>query len=374
MPLTAAGCAARRRQLCQAVDVDLFIISNPRHIHYLSGLYVAPLALSAWGHNFLLIDGQTGHSKLLVHNFIAPDAQAAPVDEVTVWTWYDAATRSGIPIFREAVGQLNRQLGSHSTKRVGIEAGLLPREVEISEAVDVTDTLLAMRRRKDPDELDLIREAIRAVEAGHAAARQIIKPGLSELQVYNAMYAAIVEAAGHAVLPLGDFASGERAYAVGGPATPRILQPGDLMILDVFPIVNGYRADFTATLSVDGHLSDLQQRLETALHAAIAAGETRLTAGTKTQDIYQAVKQALTDHGFGEGFTAHAGHGLGLGHPEWPFIVPESEETLLAGDVVTLEPGSYGPDFGARIEHNYLILADGFERLTHHQTEFAQVG
>lgn len=368
MMLSATGCQTRRQRLLERVDVQLIIINNPRHIQYFSGLYIPPTALSGWGPNFLLLDGHSGHSKLLVHNFLAEDAQAAHVDEVMVWTWYDAATRSGQPIFREAVRQLNRQLEEVSTARVGIEAGLLPREVAIGEGVDVTDTLLQLRRRKEPDELALIRAAIQAVEAGHAVARQVIQPGLTELDIYNAMYTAIVETAGRQVLPMGDFVSATRAGA--GAPTSRVLQAGELMILDVFPLVNGYRADFTATLAVDKRLTEQQARLETALHAGLAAGEGQLRVGNQGKQIHQAVKAALSEHGFGEGFKYHAGHGLGLGHPELPYFVSESEDVLIAGDVVALEPGSYGRGFGARIEHNYLILEDGFERLTNHDTGF----
>ena len=66
-------------------------------------------------------------------------------------------------------------------------------------------------------------------------------------------------------------------------------------------------------------------------------------------------------------FPHHAGHGLGLTHPEAPYIVRHATETLLAGDVVTLEPGLYVPGIGGiRIEHNYLITDKGYERLSNH--------
>ena len=68
-----------------------------------------------------------------------------------------------------------------------------------------------------------------------------------------------------------------------------------------------------------------------------------------------------------EYFPHHAGHGLGLTHPEAPFIVRHANESLLAGDVVTLEPGLYVEGVGGiRIEHNYLITDSGYERLSNH--------
>ena len=58
---------------------------------------------------------------------------------------------------------------------------------------------------------------------------------------------------------------------------------------------------------------------------------------------------------------------MGLGHPEPPFIVPESCETLAVGDVVTLEPGVYLPGVaGMRYERNYLITENGYELLSDH--------
>ena len=71
--------------------------------------------------------------------------------------------------------------------------------------------------------------------------------------------------------------------------------------------------------------------------------------------------------GVAEHFPHHAGHGLGLTHPEAPFFVRHATETVLAGDVVTLEPGLYISGIGGlRIENNYLITDRGYERLSNH--------
>ena len=78
----------------------------------------------------------------------------------------------------------------------------------------------------------------------------------------------------------------------------------------------------------------------------------------------------MDQYGFGDGFPHHAGHGLGLGHPEAPFFVPQSDEELMVGDVVTLEPGCYGPDCSGRIEHVFWITENGPEQLTRHDTRF----
>lgn len=369
LKLTAEGCKSRRERLIANTEVDLLIITDPRHIQYLTGLYISPLTLGAWGHNYLVIDTRSGEATLLVHSMVSGGAY---VDQVEVWTWYDAATKAGVPVYSTGLQVLNKHLDKLSFNKAGIEWGLLPYGAHITEITDITPVLMKIRRHKDPDELDLIRASIHAIDAGHKAIREKIKPGLTELDVFNIVMSAIVKDAGHAVLPMGDFVSGERTYHEGGLPSSRKLQAGELMILDIGPVVNGYKGDFTATLSVDGKLTEKQQALELALLAALSAGEAMLRPGTKGADVHHAIRDELTRQGFANGFTHHAGHGLGLGHPEAPFFVPESTDTIQVGDVVTLEPGSYNVEegFGGRIEHNYLITEHGYEQLSHHVLTF----
>jgi Xaa-Pro aminopeptidase len=98
------------------------------------------------------------------------------------------------------------------------------------------------------------------------------------------------------------------------------------------------------------------------------AGETMLRPGVTGADVFEATRAPIVEAGLGEAFFHHAGHGLGLGHPERPYLVPGCEDVLAAGDVVTLEPGAYLEGWGgARIEHNYLITEDGYERLSNHE-------
>ncbi|HMP15796.1 MAG TPA: M24 family metallopeptidase, partial [Gemmatales bacterium] len=81
-----------------------------------------------------------------------------------------------------------------------------------------------------------------------------------------------------------------------------------------------------------------------------------------------AVRRVFESKHLNQDFAPHTGHGIGLGHPEAPFLVPESSDTLLAGDVLTLEPGLYIKDVGGmRFERNYLITETGYELLSKHR-------
>ena len=94
-------------------------------------------------------------------------------------------------------------------------------------------------------------------------------------------------------------------------------------------------------------------------------------AGADCRAVYLAASAVLSDAGYGA-LSHHAGHGLGLSHPEPPVLGPESDDLLLAGDVVTIEPGAYIDGVGGvRVEHNYLITDVGSERLSDHRIALA---
>lgn len=373
LKLTADGCRIRRERLLEKVSADLLIVSNPRHIQYLTGFFVTPLVLAHHAPIFLLIDTKSGQTKLLFQNMLGGFAEGTYVDELIPYKWYTANNAAGMPIYPKALHELNNLLEKLTFSSTGIEIGSLPYGAKVRDISDITTTLLELRRHKDSDEIDLIRSAIRAIEAGHKAVRKDIRPGLTEIEVYNIMMSAIAKEVGHPVVPMGDFAAGLRAHQGGGPPTDRVLEAGDLMILDIFPIVNGYKGDFTTTLAVSGELTQKQEKLQKALLDGLAAGEAMLRPGVRARDIHGAVKDELRTEGFADGFGHHAGHGLGLSHPEAPYFVPHSDEILREGDVVTLEPGSYDKQagYGARIEHNYLITEYGYEQLSHHLLPFA---
>lgn len=104
---------------------------------------------------------------------------------------------------------------------------------------------------------------------------------------------------------------------------------------------------------------------------ALETGAKSLRAGQAANGIFSIVSDVLEQAGFGS-LRHHAGHGLGLGHPEAPILVAESHDVLIEGDVVTLEPGIYAEGIGGvRVEHNFLIEADGSRQLSHHHLGFA---
>ncbi len=232
------------------------------------------------------------------------------------------------------------------------------------------EVIAHLRRSKDPDELALLRRISAIQEQGHRFAREKIAPGMTEVEVYAGVSQAITLAAGRALIVYGDFAVSPGPERKGGPPSGRVLQEGDLFILDFSAILGGYRCDFTTTLAVGKPSARAREMMALCLQA-MKAGEGKLQAGVPASAVHAAVNQVFAAQGLDRWFGHHAGHGLGLTHPEAPFLVFDSPETLVKNDVITLEPGLYIPDQGGmRIERNYRITEGGYETLSFHSIDF----
>jgi Xaa-Pro aminopeptidase len=360
--LSADGCRQRRQRFLQRLDPfpaeGFVLLADPIHLMYLAGFHVDPFSLGGGFGGFLLLR-RDGQATLIHDNRLPRSVQEARADDCQVITWYDG----------QSPGQGPRRLAllEAIASRVGGRAFQPHDAPGHPEGPRVTNLLAELRRRKDPDELALLQRCMRATDAGHTWARANVKPGLTELDVYRGVCSACMQAAGQAVIVYGDFAVSPGPERRGGPPTDRVLEAGDLFILDYSVVIGGYRSDFTNTLAVGGTATTEQQRLFDLCLRAMAAGEKELRAGASCLTVYQAVRRAFEKEGVAEHFPHHAGHGLGLTHPEAPFFVRHADETLLEGDVVTLEPGLYVAGVGGmRIEHNYLVTGQGFERLSGH--------
>lgn len=349
--LTAEGCRGRRRRLLDRLRAtDTVRLAHPVHLAYFAGFHVEPFSIGA-GFGGVLDIRPDGHATLYHDNRLPKSAEVAHADERAVVPWYDG----------QSPGRGPRAM----LLRAAVPGGRVRDALDDSDAATLFGITSELRRRKDPDELHQLRACMRATEAGHDWARANLRTGMTELDVYAGVCGAVYAHLGRWAVVYGDFTVADGVKR-GGPPTPHVLAEGETFILDFSVVLDGYRSDFTNTLVVGGRPTADQQRLFDLCVAAMRAGEGKLKAGESCQAVYDAVRRVFEAAGVADHFPHHAGHGLGLEHPEAPFLVRHSTETLVAGDVVTLEPGLYvGPD-GVRIEHNYLVTDAGFERLSDH--------
>ena len=219
-----------------------------------------------------------------------------------------------------------------------------------------------MRRRKDPDELARLRKAIAGTAAMHARAREIIEPGINELDVFNELQAAAVREYGEMLTGTGnDYASGEH----GGPPRDRKIEAGELYILDLGPAFRGYFADNTRVTAVGGKPTDEQYQAWQHILPVFEMIERTVKPGKSCRELFQEAYDWLNQAQPWK-FEHHLGHGIGLFPHEAPHLNPCWNDTFQAGEVFAVEPGLYGEPLraGIRLENNYLVTETGVELLT----------
>jgi Xaa-Pro aminopeptidase len=364
--LRLEGCRARQKRVLEAMargGTDLFVTSNYRTVYYLTGVLTdadgpAIFGLHGDGKSLLICPGEP-------EKFAADRMLKAEVYSIQ---------RTITQPMQDAVRLLHDPLAAHagsirscSIERAGSSAVL---EAEIRETLahaslrDATETILRVRKKKEDDEVAEIREALALSAVAYQTAKDAIRPGIREVDVYAAMDTALTKAAGTTVLFPGDFACGERCIAGGGAPTGRVLQAGDLYIFDIFPAPHLYFSDTCRTFAVT-EPNDAQLKAWESVVAAVKMGEGIVKPGVKARDAYQQVKDFLDSRDEGKSFWHHLGHGIGHHGHEAPRIIPGTDDVFEVGDVITLEPGLYGQGLqgGIRLEDNYLVREDGLENL-----------
>lgn len=380
--LTQDGCRQRQQQLWQRVpsDAKWLLLGDLRHIQYFSNFRINPISFSADQRSLLLLT-RDGRAILLADNFAKRSATVEYfVDQEVIIPWYThkksvtnrddslcAALQDVEDIWSADPGIIEPEGVSEMVAATVAEQAQWQFEDRVTnQPGTLGDAIRLLRRVKHADEIELLRRCMQAGEAGHKRAFDVVREGVSEFEVYLEVQRAAQHAAGCPCIVYGDFrATNAQLHKAGGLPTDYQLKSGDLFILDYSVVIHGYRSDFTNTIAV-GTPSTEQVKQFDACNEALKKAAAALKEGIRCRDIWATASHVLESWGFGQ-LAHHAGHGLGMEHPEPPVLVSESNDTLMAGDVVTLEPGCYIEGVGGmRFEHNYLITDDGCEQLSQH--------
>jgi Xaa-Pro aminopeptidase len=158
-------------------------------------------------------------------------------------------------------------------------------------------------------------------------------------------------------------ANGARPHTQPGDRT---IEPGETVVIDAGCVVDGYSSDCTRTFATGELPDELARAYEVCLEAQEAAlGAVR--AGANARAVDAVARDLISEAGFGEAFGHGLGHGVGLLVHEAPRLSPLSaeDETLAAGNVVTVEPGIYLEGLGGiRIEDLVVVREDDADVLT----------
>ena len=353
------ACRGRQQRLVaemQKLDLDLVIVTQNANVQWLCGVWFAWLFEPAAA---MSVDG---HLTLVAPNE-APAKAAA--DHITTYEAQCLFTMRNDQRQASSESLLRALAGKPKSERVGVEYSTfgphLAQAVE-AELVDIERVLYVQRRRKDPDELALIRNAIAGTASMYQTAREIIKPGICELEVFNQFQAAAVDQFGEMLTGTGN---DYQCASMGGPPRgDRKAEAGELYILDLGPAFRGYFTDNCRTIAVT-HPTDEQQEAWEYITKVFKFIEQTVRPGSNAKWLYHEALSLIEDAPLGT-CPHHLGHGFGLYPHEAPHLNPNWDDTFLCGDVFTVEPGLYAPELraGIRVENNYRVTEIGVELLT----------
>ena len=234
--------------------------------------------------------------------------------------------------------------------------------------VDATDLLQTTRAIKTDYELEKLRIANEIAEMGMNEFLAKLEPGMSEAQV-GALVEYRIRADGpgyrgaRLVRALAEVGAGPIGSTKGTllvPSTQRVVNEGDIVMVELATVVDGYWSDLTY-VSVAGKPNDRQREVYNKVLEAQQAAAQQMRAGVSFSGPDSAARKVLDEAGLGEYFVHITGHGVGLRYHEFiPFLMPGATGTLEVGMVSSVEPGVYIPDFGGiRIEDCVAVGADG---------------
>ena len=227
-----------------------------------------------------------------------------------------------------------------------------------------------LRRSKDAEEIAALAAAAAAGDSAFGDLKKLALPATTERELgwrlidamraegaESATWEPIVAAGAGASIP--HYRSGRKAVG------------SSLLLLDYGCVSDGYHSDMSRTVWLRGDPDAEMGRVYQAVLESQEAGIAAVAPGVACTAVDEACRAVLRKYGYEEHFLHSTGHGVGLEIHEAPWLRRGNDDSLAAGDVVTIEPGVYLPGVGGvRIEDMVVVAGSGPTVLTHSTKEF----
>lgn len=346
--------------LFQRAGVDGILVTDPYNMRYISGFSGGEGALLlAPGENVLITDSRYTEAAEKETCFrVLEESRSHPRTELL-----------GRLIRERGILSLGFEDGSVSFR----EYGRLRDALESVRLVPAGNALDSLRAVKTEEELSLIRRAEAIGDYAFYKILEVLKPGVTELEVAAELEYQMKRAGAEGVSFETIVASGVHSSMPHAVPTEKKLAAGDFVTMDFGCRYRGYCSDMTRTV-VLGKASEEQRRIyQTVLEAQRRALEL-ISAGKTGKEVDAAARSHIEEQGYGRFFGHGLGHSLGLFIHEEPRLSPGDDTILLPGMVETVEPGVYVPGFGGvRIEDLVEVREDGCENYTKSPKELMEL-
>lgn len=306
---------------------------------------------------------------LVVPTLEAPDAaRAAGASALTLRDWTDGKDPYAVtaPLL-DVSGRFGVSDNAWAMHLLGFQQTLPD-----TSYVSLTQALPMLRAVKDDAELERLAAAGAAADAAYEEIQKVSFAGRRETDV-AADLADLLLRFGHSQVDFTVVGSGPNGANPHHEAGDRVIERGDMVVLDFGGLLHGYGSDTSRTVHV-GEPTAEEQRVHDVVREAQAAGCAAVRPGAACQDIDRAARDVITEFGYGEYFIHRTGHGIGVTTHEPPYMIEGEEQPLVPGMCFSVEPGIYLPGrFGVRIEDIVTVTEEGGRRLNATAREMAIV-
>ncbi|MEA2477847.1 MAG: Xaa-Pro aminopeptidase [Actinomycetota bacterium] len=334
-----------------ATECDALLVTNLTNVRYLTGFSGsnAQLLLTRGGAIFFSDPRYAARAGDLVDGADIHIYQDALSDVLPEHLNTAGVTKLGIEADTMTVGELDR-LGE---RLPGIRLEWTQGIVE------------NVRRVKDAEEISFLKRAVELSDEAFRWALDRIVPGVTERQLALDLEVKMRQSGADDVSFEPIVGAGTHSAHIHHTPSERAAEKGDLVLIDMGARFNGYCSDLTRTVVV-GPATDDQRRIYELVLEAQTAGIRAISVGASGIEVDARARDVISSAGYGESFGHGLGHGVGLDIHEAPRLHRTSADTLVASDVVTVEPGVYLPGSGGiRIEDIVVVTENGAEVLGH---------
>jgi Xaa-Pro aminopeptidase len=234
------------------------------------------------------------------------------------------------------------------------------------EFVDLSRDYVMLRAIKSEAEIAMLAHSFEIGAAGLRAAIPLIKPGASEYALIGAAEGCMRSLGIDGFNFRGLSASGPRSNGVVPPASDKLMQAGELVLVGFSPKHRGYAAGVSCTFAVNHPPTAEQHHFLGHLAEALRLTRDALRPGLRGREIDAIPRNFLAGHGYGPYLTMGIVHTVGLNEYEQPFFGPNSDEVLQPNMTVCIDVSMFGhPEFyGSRVEAGYVIRETGAQPLS----------